>query len=70
MAVADDGILYVNTWSGAFCPNGDPPAGGIVVALKDNSGDGKADALERFARRSIAAAAAAQGSLSTKMASM
>lgn len=48
MAVAEDGTLYVNTWSGAYYGNDDVPKGGFVVALKDNDGDGKADTTERF----------------------
>jgi len=48
MAVAADGTLYVNTWSGVYYKNDAPPPGGFVVALKDTNGDGKADVTERF----------------------
>src|ERR1700730_9240701 len=48
MAVAPDGTLYVNTWSGIYFNNGPVPAGGFVVALKDTHGDGHADVIERF----------------------
>jgi hypothetical protein len=48
MAVADDGTLYVNTWSGAYYPDTPPPVGGFVVALKDSHGEGKANVIERF----------------------
>jgi glucose/arabinose dehydrogenase len=48
MAVAPNGVLYVNTWSGRYFHNGTPPAGGFLVALKDSNGDGKADVIERF----------------------
>ncbi len=48
MAVAPDGTLYVNTWSGIYYNNGPVPAGGFVVALKDTHGDGHADVIERF----------------------
>jgi glucose/arabinose dehydrogenase len=48
MAVAPDGTLYVNTWSGIYYNNDTPPPGGFVVALKDNKGDGRADVIERF----------------------
>jgi glucose/arabinose dehydrogenase/cytochrome c5 len=48
MTVAPDGVLYVNTWSGRYFHNDTPPAGGFLVALKDSSGSGKADVIERF----------------------
>ena len=48
MAVAPDGTLYVNTWSGIYYNNGTVPPGGFVVALKDTDGDGRADVIERF----------------------
>src|ERR1700694_507482 len=48
MAVTPDGTLYVNTWSGIYYNNDTVPAGGIVVALKDKNGAGRADVIERF----------------------
>src|SRR6202158_5479276 len=48
MAVAPDGTLYVNTWSGIYYNNGAVPAGGFIVALKDTHGSGRADVVERF----------------------
>ncbi|XYD06927.1 c-type cytochrome [Methylobacterium sp. NMS12] len=48
MAVAADGTLYVNTWSGRYYKNDTPPPGGFLVALRDTKGDGKADVTERF----------------------
>jgi glucose/arabinose dehydrogenase/mono/diheme cytochrome c family protein len=48
MAVALNGVLYVNTWSGRYFHNDTPPAGGFLVALKDTKGDGKADVIQRF----------------------
>src|SRR4030088_2437775 len=48
MAVAPDGTLYVNTWSGIYYNNGAVPAGGFIVALKDTHGDGHADVIQRF----------------------
>jgi glucose/arabinose dehydrogenase len=50
MAVAPNGVLYVNTWSGRYYRNDAPPAGGFIVALKDSSGSGRADVIERFGR--------------------
>jgi glucose/arabinose dehydrogenase/mono/diheme cytochrome c family protein len=46
--VADDGVVYVNTWSGRYYGNDRPHAGGFLVALKDTKGTGKADVNERF----------------------
>ncbi|HEY6432847.1 MAG TPA: PQQ-dependent sugar dehydrogenase, partial [Acetobacteraceae bacterium] len=48
LAVAADGVVYANTWSGAYYRSGAPPAGGFLVALKDTKGDGRADQIERF----------------------
>jgi hypothetical protein len=38
MVVAPNGVLYVNTWSGAYCRNDTPPAGGFLVVLQDTTG--------------------------------
>jgi glucose/arabinose dehydrogenase/cytochrome c553 len=48
MAVAPNGVLYVNTWSGRYFHNVPPPPGGFLVALKDTKGSGSADRIERF----------------------
>lgn len=48
MAVAADGTVFVNTWSGVYYSNDTPPEGGFLVALKDTDGDGNADQVERF----------------------
>ena len=48
VVVADDGTVYVNTWSGLYFGNDKPHAGGFLVALKDTKGTGKADLNERF----------------------
>ncbi len=48
MAVAPNGVLYVNTWSGRFYHFDKPPAGGFLVALKDSKGTGHADLIKRF----------------------
>jgi glucose/arabinose dehydrogenase/cytochrome c553 len=48
MVVTPDGTLYVNTWSGIYYNNDTPSAGGFIVALKDNNGNGHADVIERF----------------------
>src|SRR3979411_590119 len=49
MAVAPDGTLYVNTWSGIYYNNnGAVPTRGFIVALKDTQGDGHAAVIQRF----------------------
>src|ERR1700750_1833710 len=48
MAVAPNGVVYVNTWSGRYYRNDTPPAGGFLVALQDTHGDGHADRVTRF----------------------
>src|SRR5208283_4302507 len=48
LVVAPNGVVYVNTWSGTYYGNDKPPAGGFLVALKDTSGDGRADSVVRF----------------------
>jgi glucose/arabinose dehydrogenase/cytochrome c5 len=48
VVVADDGVVYVNTWSGRYYGNDKPHDGGFLVALKDTKGTGKADVNERF----------------------
>jgi glucose/arabinose dehydrogenase/mono/diheme cytochrome c family protein len=48
MAVAPNGIVYVNTWSGVYYHNDTPPPGGFLIALQDTKGDGRADKIVRF----------------------
>jgi glucose/arabinose dehydrogenase len=48
MAVAPDGTVYVNTWSGRYYGDDRPPAGGFLVALQDTKGSGHADKIVRF----------------------
>ncbi|HEV7358491.1 MAG TPA: PQQ-dependent sugar dehydrogenase [Steroidobacteraceae bacterium] len=48
VVVADDGVVYVNTWSGRYYGNDKPHDGGFLVALKDTKGTGKADVNQRF----------------------
>jgi glucose/arabinose dehydrogenase len=48
LAVAPDGVVYVNTWSGRYFQNDTPPPGGFLVALKATKGDGHADIVQRF----------------------
>jgi glucose/arabinose dehydrogenase len=48
MAIAPNGVLYVNTWSGRYYGNDTPPPGGFLIALQDRTGTGKADVVTRF----------------------
>ena len=48
LAVLPDGTVYANTWSGRYYHNAKPHDGGFIVALKDTTGSGKADKIERF----------------------
>jgi glucose/arabinose dehydrogenase/mono/diheme cytochrome c family protein len=48
LVVAPDGVVYVNTWSGRYYGNDTPHSGGFLVALKDSTGSGKADIIQRF----------------------
>src|SRR5258706_3748119 len=48
MAVAPNGVVYVNTWSGTYYRNDTPPPGGFLLALQDTKGDGRADVVVRF----------------------
>jgi glucose/arabinose dehydrogenase len=47
IVVAPNGDVYVNTWSGPYY-QGPTHAGGFIVALRDTTGDGKADIIKRF----------------------
>lgn len=48
LTVSSDGTVYVNTWSGRYYGNDQPPAGGFLIALRDTNGDGRADVMTRF----------------------
>jgi glucose/arabinose dehydrogenase/mono/diheme cytochrome c family protein len=48
LVVAPGGTVYVNTWSGDYYGFDPPPAGGFLVALRDTTGTGRADLIERF----------------------
>jgi len=49
LVVAQNGVVYVNTWSGSYYPpNEVPHEGGFLVVLQDKTGSGKADVIERF----------------------
>lgn len=48
LAVAPNGVVYANTWSGLYYHNDTPPAGGFLIALQSTDGDGHADKILRF----------------------
>lgn len=48
MAVAPNGVVYANTWSGLYYHNDTVPPGGLLIALQDTKGTGQADKVERF----------------------
>lgn len=48
LTVAPNGVVYVNTWSGRYYKDDQPPVGGFLVALQDTRGSGHADVIKRF----------------------
>ena len=48
MAVAANGTVYVNAWSGRYYGFKGVPPGGFIVALQDTGGSGHADKVLRF----------------------
>jgi glucose/arabinose dehydrogenase/mono/diheme cytochrome c family protein len=48
LVVAQNGGVYVNTWSGRYYHNDTPPPGGFLLALQDTKGNGRADKIVRF----------------------
>ena len=48
VVVAQDGVVYVNTWNGEYYPKGSTPNAPFLVALNDTSADGRADLIVRF----------------------
>ena len=57
LAVSSDNVVYANTWSGRYYHGDTPPAGGFLLALKDTTGTGKADVIQRFGPDKSAGAA-------------
>src|SRR5258708_5294013 len=50
LAVADSGIVYVNTWSGRYYGGATPPSRGFFVALKGTNGCVKTELHNAFSR--------------------
>ncbi len=61
LAVAPNGVVYVNSWSGAYYGFGKVPPDGFLIALKDSKGTGHADIVERFGARLAQGAAGGTG---------
>ena len=61
MALAPDGAIYVNTWSGRYYAGSAPPTGPFLIALKDTKGSGKADMVQRFGETPADGAAGGTG---------
>jgi glucose/arabinose dehydrogenase/mono/diheme cytochrome c family protein len=61
LAVAPNGVVYVNTWSGSYYDNGPVHPGGFLVALRDATGNGRADVIERFGSTSAQGATGGTG---------
>jgi glucose/arabinose dehydrogenase/mono/diheme cytochrome c family protein len=61
LAVSSDNVVYANTWSGRYYHNDTPPPGGFLLALKDTTGTGKADVIQRFGPDKSAGAAGGTG---------
>jgi glucose/arabinose dehydrogenase len=61
IAVAPDGVVYANIWSGRYYPGGKVPADGFLVALKDSRGTGVADKVVRFGETAAEGAAGGTG---------
>lgn len=61
LAVSSDNVVYANSWSGRYYHNDTPLAGGFLLALKDTTGSGKADVIQRFGPAKSAGAAGGTG---------
>lgn len=48
LTVTPGGTVYVNTWSGSYYDDAKLPERGFLVALRDTTGSGRADRIERF----------------------
>src|SRR5262245_30285375 len=46
--VRQDGVLYVNVWSGRYYAGQPVPEDGFLLALKDSDHDGKAETVVRY----------------------
>ncbi|MGO9133112.1 MAG: c-type cytochrome [Methylovirgula sp.] len=61
LAVAADGTVYANSWSGRYYRNSGVPTGGFIIALKDTKGTGHADVIRRFGPSEAQGAAGGTG---------
>ena len=61
LAVAPNGVVYVNTWSGSYYDFGPVHEGGFLVVLQDTTGGGQANVIERFGRTAAQGATGGTG---------
>lgn len=61
VAVAPNGVVYVNNWSGKYYKDKEPPNRGFLVALQDKDGDGVAETVERFGPTTASGSAGGTG---------
>ncbi len=61
MAIAPDGVVYVNTWSGSYYGRSKTPPGGFIVALRDTKGGGHADVIKRFGESPVSGGSGGTG---------
>jgi len=48
IVAAPSGTIYANTWHSPYDTTRRVPPGGLLIALRDTNGDGRADAVQRF----------------------
>ena len=48
LVVSGSGVVYVNTWSGRYYAGQPVHPGGFLIALRDTTGSGRANIVERF----------------------
>ena len=53
LAVAPNGVVYVNTWSGRYYHDDPPPPGGFLIALQDTKGNGQIIPVEEFGNAAL-----------------
>jgi glucose/arabinose dehydrogenase/mono/diheme cytochrome c family protein len=61
LAVAPNGVVYVNSWSGRYYHDDTPPQDGFLIALQDTTGVGHANVIRRFGETAAQGAAGGTG---------
>lgn len=70
LAVAPNGVVYVNTWSGRYYHNDTPPPGGFLIALQSTRATVRRTMSSASAQPRRTATQAAPASRSTRTTSM